>query len=200
MAWSVFYKILEDLKKINYGGSIHLYGNGEPLCDPRIEKMISMAHAIFPDNVIFISTNGDHLKTREDVKRLFDAGLTWMGVSHYDSLNDHLWEMVEFARMVHTPLVKLENTFYNRAGNINIPSMVRLDSCDWINDKAFINYRGDIVLCCSDFKGEVVFGNILNASFSEIYNCDLYNLYRLAHDKGEGKTMPLCDRCNRITS
>ena len=198
MSWSIYFKIIEDLRKIHYGGAIHPYMMGEPLCDPRMPEMIHMANKFFPDNVIFISTNGDYLKRKEDVKDLFDKGLTWMGVSHYDDRNDHLKKMVEFPRMVHTPIEKLRETFYNRAGNIDVPCIHPMKSCDWIFQKAYINYRGDVILCCSDYKYEIVFGNVMDQPFGEIYNSENYNYYRKAHRQGWGKELPLCEKCNRI--
>ena len=198
MSKKVYLKIIEDLKNIHYMGHMHLYLMAEPLCDARICEFISIARHFFPDNVIFISTNGDYLKSREDVKKLFDAGLTWMGVSHYDDRNRHLEEYLEFPLMIHTTLDILKESFYNRAGHIDIKCINPFESCQWLFTKAYINYRGDVILCCSDYKYEVVFGNVMDQPFGKIYNSENYNFYRQAHRQGWGKKLPLCEKCNRI--
>jgi radical SAM protein with 4Fe4S-binding SPASM domain len=62
----------------------------------------------------------------------------------------------------------------------------------------YINYKGDVILCCSDYNYEVVFGNVMEQSFGDIYNSPEYRKYRKAHAQGRGKKLPLCEKCDRI--
>ncbi len=112
----VFDKILADFKSVGYSGIFHLYLMAEPLCDPRIEDLIRQTRKEFPENIIRISTNGDLLQSVEDVYKLLDAGLTAIGISHYDQTNENLYEHTEDDRIIHTRLNDLRSTFYNRAG------------------------------------------------------------------------------------
>jgi radical SAM protein with 4Fe4S-binding SPASM domain len=108
-------------------------------------------------------------------------------------------DYTEFPRMVHTPLSELSKWFYNRAGNIEtVQCTAPLEMCDWLFEKAYISHRGDVILCCSDYHYEVVFGNVMRQPFKDIYNGESYNAYRQAHREHRGHEMPLCDRCNRI--
>jgi MoaA/NifB/PqqE/SkfB family radical SAM enzyme len=198
MAQSVFDKILADLKAVNYDGIFHLYLMAEPLCDHRIEALIMQTRAEFPENIIRISTNGDLLQSIEDIYRLLDAGLTDIGISHYDSTNQNLYEHAPDYRIVHTRLNDLRQSFYNRAGLVNVKVITPLPKCDWLWSKAYINYRGDVVLCCSDYYYQVIFGNVVDLDFATIFNCDLYQQYREAHASGRGKSMKLCRDCDRI--
>ena len=199
MIESLFDKILEDLKSVNYKGAFHPYLMGEPLCDPRIYGFIRKIRDMFPFNEIMISTNGDYLKTEDDIQRLLDAGLTWMAVSHYDNSNDWLLELQDkYPNIIHTTIGQLRHTYYNRAGHIDVECITPLKKCDWVFNKAYINYKGDMILCCSDYDYKVVFGNLKKQSFVDVYNSERYNDYRRFHSTGLGKIMELCYICNRI--
>ena len=194
----VFRKILADLKHIRYQGEIHLYLMGEALCDPDIVERVRQTRREFEKNIIFISTNGDYLD-REKAKELIDAGITWVGVSHYDNENKQLFEINrEFPQTKITPLGQLRQYFYNRAGHVDIEAIRKYKQCDWVFEKAYINRFGDLVLCCSDYDFEVNFGNVMESSFYEIYNSERYNEYREHHYFDKGKKMDLCGKCNRI--
>jgi len=198
MAQAVFDKILSDLKAVNYDGIFHLYLMAEPLCDPRIEDLIRQTRAEFPESIIRISTNGDLLQSVDDIYRLLDAGLTAIGISHYDNTNQSLYEHAPDDRIIHTRLNDLRPTFYNRAGLVKVAAITPLSQCDWLWSKAYINYRGDVILCCSDYHYKVIFGNVVDSDFATIFNCDLYQQYREAHSCGRGKSMQLCSECDRI--
>jgi uncharacterized Fe-S cluster-containing radical SAM superfamily enzyme len=92
MSSEVFLKILMDLEDIDYKGKIHLYLMGEPLIDDGIVGAVKITRNMFPENVIYLGTNGDYL-TEDKLKELLDAGVTWMGVSHYDDSNKHLYNL-----------------------------------------------------------------------------------------------------------
>jgi radical SAM protein with 4Fe4S-binding SPASM domain len=196
----VFLKILMDLEDFDYKESIHLYLMGEPLTDDKIVERVKITRGIFPENVIFISTNGDYL-TEDVLKSLISAGITWIGVSHYDDKNKHLYELsTKYPMLTHQNVGTLRWTFYNRAGHVDVSCISPQKECDWVYEKAYVNYKGDVILCCSDYKYEVVFGNIMKQAFKEIYDSDFYNEYRKKHREGRGKEMPLCANCNRIKS
>jgi radical SAM protein with 4Fe4S-binding SPASM domain len=197
MSEQTYSKVLEDLRSVGYRGKIHLYLMGEPLADDRLPGMIQKARSMFRDNVIFISTNGDLLRGPEHVAELFKAGLTWMAVSEYDE-QTRLAYLDGFPGVARTTLDALRPTFYNRAGHVDVECSDPRECCEWVFRKAYINYKGDVILCCSDYDYSVVFGNVNNAPFSDIYNSQKYRAYRRAHSLGHGHTMPLCENCNRI--
>ena len=199
MDMDTYKHILNDLSECKYNGRLHLYLMGEPLCDPRIREMISMARKQFPDNIIFLSTNGDKLNGLESVKSLIDSGLTWLAISDYDGQERFQKYVTEFyPHVTITSMEALKPTFYNRGGKIDVESTYKMSACEWVFSKAYINYKGEVILCCSDYEYEVVFGSMLEKSFKDIYNSKDYRLYRKAHMTGRGKELPLCDKCNRI--
>jgi len=193
----VFDKILDDLAAVRFTGRLHLYLMAEPLCDPRLEYLIYRARERFPENGIFISTNGDGLRGVGDITRLLNAGLSEMAISHYDDSNEYLKECQD-DRVIHAPLNDLRLTFYNRAGLVKVGCIEPESSCSWLWSKAYINWKGDVVLCCSDYHYEVVFGNVMESDFATIFNSARFNAYREAHARGAGSDLPLCRECNRI--
>jgi radical SAM protein with 4Fe4S-binding SPASM domain len=59
----------------------------------------------------------------------------------------------------------------------------------------YINYRGEAVLCCNDWRFEVVMGNTLESSLLEIWTNDTYQAYR-RHLRHNNRAMPLCATCD----
>lgn len=197
MPMEMYEKLLDDLAIAKYVSRLHLYLMAEPLCDSRIKDMIAMARQRFPHNTILISSNGDALNGPESITELFDAGLTDLVISDYDG-NGKLAYASMFPYVSIIPKSMLEEDFYNRGGHIDVKCEKPSRVCHWVFEKAYINYKGDVILCCSDYDYEIVFGNVMDKHVIEIYNSPEYRQYRKAHAKGEGKSMPLCDRCNRI--
>jgi radical SAM protein with 4Fe4S-binding SPASM domain len=58
-----------------------------------------------------------------------------------------------------------------------------------------VHFNGDVVLCCCDWKGEVVFGNLMRASLSEIYSSPIATRYRENLAK-KNRNMKLCEVCD----
>jgi len=71
-------------------------------------------------------------------------------------------------------------------------------SCDFLFDKMYINFKGEAILCCADYKFEVIMGDALNESLLDIWEGEKYKTYRMMHESGKGKVMELCFNCNRI--
>lgn len=197
MSETVFDKILTDLSRESYKGSIHLYLMGEPLADPRIKDLIKETRGRFPYNTIFISTNGDYLDGPGSIRDLLGSGLTWMAISDYDK-NGRLAYASSFPQVAITTMNILDKQLYNRGGNIDVPCKYPGHVCEWVFGKGYINHRGDVILCCSDYHYTVVFGNVMEQPFGEIYNSQAYREYRKAHAQGKGKQMPLCESCNKL--
>ncbi len=89
-----------------------------------------------------------------------------------------------------------EDSAENWAGNIpgSLPQPLR-KSCIRPFNQFYVHFNGDVVLCCCDWRGEVVFGNLTRASLSEVYYGPLATQYRenLAR---KNRKMKLCEVCN----
>lgn len=56
--------------------------------------------------------------------------------------------------------------------------------------------NGDVPLCCQDFNGEYLLGNVATSSIREIWNGEVLNRYRDLHIKGKFNEIPICKACN----
>ncbi|MCD6220265.1 radical SAM protein [Candidatus Calescamantes bacterium] len=94
----------------------------------------------------------------------------------------------------------------SRAGNVKwLPSVRhnRIKGCRsiWRNEMIHILFNGDVVLCCMDWRREVVLGNVRDKSIEEIWNSPYY-LRVEDWIKGKSKPPPnfLCLRCEEAVS
>lgn len=193
--------IMENLLGIDYEGRIHPYLMAEPLCDERIFDIISLTRKFFPENIIFLYTNGDLLNevvVRKMVEKPLE--LDGMAVSVYDEKNKWLPKAAcMYPEFLHFMLKEdIAPTMYNRAGHVDVDCAEPRKSCDFLFDKMYINFKGEAILCCSDYGFEVIMGNALDESLSDIWEGEKYNTYRMMHKESKGKQMELCSKCNRI--
>ncbi len=58
-----------------------------------------------------------------------------------------------------------------------------------------VHFNGNVVLCCCDWKGEVIFGNLMKASLPEVYSSPVAARYRENLAK-KNRKMKLCEACD----
>lgn len=85
--------------------------------------------------------------------------------------------------------------FFNRGGIIETHRKKRhYRFCPFVLD-CNISYTGDVILCCNDFFGDYVFGNVKNRPLSEIWfdrkHRDLRNQITFGY-----KELEICKKCN----
>jgi len=68
--------------------------------------------------------------------------------------------------------------------------------CYFLWFKAFIDYNGNVNLCCHDWTHMKNFGNIMEKSFSEIWEGNELNEYRKILEKGDRWKLPECKNCD----
>jgi MoaA/NifB/PqqE/SkfB family radical SAM enzyme len=89
-----------------------------------------------------------------------------------------------------------EDTAENWAGNIpgSLQKPLR-KSCRRPFNQLYVHYNGNVVLCCCDWKGEVIFGNLMRDSLMEVYSGPVAAKYQenLAR---KNRKMKLCEVCN----
>ncbi|MGB9911206.1 MAG: radical SAM/SPASM domain-containing protein [Microgenomates group bacterium] len=64
--------------------------------------------------------------------------------------------------------------------------------CKYIWNTIVFGVKGDIFLCCLDYEGKYVFGNILKNGILESFYSKKFQRIRELHLKGEIKKLPLC--------
>ena len=196
----VWCRIIRQLVDYAYKGEIHPFLNGEPTMDKRLPALVQYAKSILPECVFKLITNGDGLKAPIDVQIFLSAGIDKIHMNHYTGKLSGIGKARDnlFPQMTHIGMKELMPSFYNRAGKVDYTPAKKFLKCEYFLNKLAFNYKGDMVLCCSDFNSEVVFGNIMDQSLAAIINGELYQKYYKAHKNGGAKQLPLCKECNRI--
>ncbi len=86
----------------------------------------------------------------------------------------------------------------NWAGNvpgIEIPKEPLRRSCFRPFRQLFVHYNGNVVLCCCDWQGEVVFGNLRESSLVELYEGPTAREYRTKLAQ-KNRRIKLCEVCD----
>lgn len=203
----IFFKILKDLKEANYKGRISPYLMNEPLLEKRLVYFIKEIRKMFPENLIYLSSNGTLLND-DKIKELFDAGLGRLVITFYSvemcGLDGRIiyeklkkWEFDERVKFVKAYEKRPEIIFFNRAGNVKVGDEgLVMETCSKGTQQAFVNYLGDVILCCSDYRYEVVAGNVMKENLFDLYNCDLLKHYRRKLLQRDRSNLKLCSVCN----
>lgn len=189
----------QSLNEFKFQGRIGFVGFGEPLLDSSIINHINLIRKTCPSaQWIEINTNGDFL-TRDLVKNFYDAGLTDLTVSMYDSD-----ESEKFNEMVKDIPVRLTlRHSYNQSNLVLVDRLGIMKSqikninkeCYIPFYKLFIDYNGDYLLCDQDWGRLSKQYNIKNVSIKEFWTNKL-NDYRLNLVNGERfKNIP-CNSCD----
>jgi MoaA/NifB/PqqE/SkfB family radical SAM enzyme len=103
------------------------------------------------------------------------------------------WEP-QFLMKIATPHLQ------NRSGHV--PQARRLTeplplSCPRPFQQMYVNYRGEAVLCCNDWRFEVIMGDTAKASLGEIWGNTRYQAYR-RQLQNKSRAMPLCATCDYL--
>jgi len=206
-------KIYDELKINDFSGSVIFSGFVEPLLDKRIYKQIKDIRSKLPKANIELITNGDPLN-HERVEKLFDAGLSYLLVSAYDSEE----QAIEFRNLLSKTNVEpskyiVRNRYYgeekdfgitisNRAGNMNnteykIESLKEplKNKCTYPAYTFFIDYNGDILTCSHDWGKDMIMGNLNDNSIYEIWTGKKFDIARKNLLNANRNFSP-CNVCN----
>lgn len=193
-------KVARDLAAAGFAGSFGLHFFNEPLCDKRLEDIVRLVKSILPDAEVYFHTNGD-LLTVERFRDLLTAGLHKITVNQYEGKPSEAFLKfladltVEEKARVKWRVFKKHN-IYNRAGLVQTKRQVPIQRQCRRTSQLCVNYKGDVVLCCNDFLGQVCAGNVMEKSVVELYNAPLFQKYRAALALGNRAELPLCDKCD----
>lgn len=115
--------------------------------------------------------------------------------------NEEKDEMINFWRNVGIKNINYFDMPTNRAGNVSFLPKVKHNSvkgCEsiWANEMIHILYNGDVILCCMDWKREIVLGNVKKESIYQIWNGEKYKKIRkMVNGKIESPPNFICKRC-----
>jgi radical SAM protein with 4Fe4S-binding SPASM domain len=118
-----------------------------------------------------------HDVLKEWVNKIYDRVLT-NGVKdrkekvlkEIEKVSINRWNVLEIAPEIHLETYVL-NSWGNAFGDQNVRG-AKFGYCSAVQDHFAILYNGDLVLCCKDFDGKNVMGNVEQNSILDILNTD----------------------------
>ena len=206
MNMNLINKLTENLKKINYKGSVTLCGYGEPMLHKGVYEISrKLAEAAFVEVV----TNGDTL-TEKKIVELHNSNVNKLLISMYDGPE----QKIKFTTMIKKSgvpkdFVILRDRWYddkkdyglkltNRAGTISVGTQDRLETftyCNYPSYSVLIDWNGDVFLCPQDWQRRVTMGNVMQEEFFDIWTGNAITKFRKNLLNGKRCNSP-CTECN----
>ena len=203
MSDETFTKIVDELSGLKFSGTIHLHSFNEPLADRTIVEKVRFISKRLPKAQIKMNSNGDFL-TLKLLRQLFSAGLEEISLTQYDGkVSERLHKILDKAgnreRAIIKVRVKSDFDFVgNRGGllgNVVVCEPILAD-CNRPSSQLVIDYKGDVVICCNDYLGEMSLGNVMEASLLDIWNCKRFKSIRQSLKLKRRDRIELCRKCN----
>ena len=201
----LFFKIVKDLKNMDFCGDLGFSFFNEPLLDKRLPELMDYAKKSIPRLRLYLNTNGDYL-TLELWMQMRKAGLEYANITLYDAdasgkVKEILKSLPEKERdAINAHTLDLE-ALCNRAGSVTLPEAKELPLNRYCSRPFYqlcLDYQGKAVLCCNDYFGDVEIGDIRRSSVDEIWKRKVFAHYRkkLLGDCRTG--LKVCDTCTYV--
>jgi cyclic pyranopterin phosphate synthase len=210
MAPALFRKIVDDLADIGFKGSLSPHGFGEPLTDSRLISFMHYAHTRLPDATLLLLTNGDFL-TPTLLDKLYSAGVRNYGITAHSTddrsligsvnrimgLKKHAEDRNEAISLDYK--VSDDLRLSNRGGLVKVDPPGPFLFCSGSDWPVAVNYRGDVTICCNDYLGQVVMGNLCSESLTDVWAKSEFVKLRRELARGVYK-LEICKKCTRTAS
>ncbi|MFA5724337.1 MAG: radical SAM/SPASM domain-containing protein [Candidatus Pacearchaeota archaeon] len=168
-------KILDELGKLNFKGKINTCHYNEPLLDKRLPEIAKLIKQKVPKCKLIINSNGDYL-TEELENNLKKSGVDKISVSEHKDPNYKF------------------NPMNNRCGLVNPINLDLYPRCLFDTIELIIDVDGNVKICCNDYIGENIMGNLNKQSIVEIWNSELF--VKTRKDLRDWNfSLPMCKRC-----
>ena len=199
-------KIYDQLKEINFTGTISLCGYGEPMLHKDIAYIVKKLSSISSVEII---TNGDVLSPK-NLQELYISNVSKVLVSMYDG-PEQIEKFKEMTKKANVPedMVILRDRWYdkhndfgvkltNRAGTVSVGDQEEIGkykTCFYPTYQFLIDWNGDIFLCPQDWQRRVSMGNMMQKTIFEIWTGKILSGFRKNLLKGNRCSNP-CKTCN----
>lgn len=201
-------KIPSVVIKVNTNGSLLNKEKAEMLANSKVDYVDFHVEGIRKDTYEKIMTSLNLEKTLERIEYFLSFKKPFIKDVRAGVAPNILQEgeLEEYREYWHNRGVRVV-TFIgmDRAGNINHEGLVggdientKLRGCKMDRHLRWFHilFNGDVVLCCEDYRREIVLGNIRNQSIYEIWHSSEYETVRAKiNSKEECETNFLCNRC-----
>jgi len=216
----LFEKILLELNKVSYSGTILFSAFSEPLLNKNIFSMLEMSKKYLRSSSIEIVSNGDVIiKNNKVLNKLFESGLDVLSISIYDGDEEYMYfkNLIKNSELNNSKIIlrrryKLDGnygiTFSNRAGLVDtnkfkfddeekfdVSKLPLQKKCFYPFYQMVVDYNGDVLMCAHDWKKEKIIGNAKKQNIIDIWNSKLVKQSRLILSK-EKRSFKPCVNCD----
>jgi len=196
----IFKKVIDELSEMRYNGRISPHFYGEPLLDKRMIYLIRYIRDKLPESKIRLITNGDFL-TIELFKELSKSGVNEFYITqHGKTISQNMSLLFTYLKDNHSDKAKVEykklERLSNRGGIIKTKNK-QLPYCLCPINPLVIDYEGNVILCCNDYRSSIKFGNVRQESLKDIWKKENYQKIRKQLKKRIFK-LPICKKCAGI--
>lgn len=85
MPMEMIERIVDELRALRFAGRVTNYIYNEPMRDSRCLEIIRLIRRNLPRACIMVSTNGDYLKSADNIEALYEAGVTQLLINVYSA-------------------------------------------------------------------------------------------------------------------
>jgi len=219
-------KAFEELGQLGYKGRIEFYLYNEPMKDLEyLHWCIALARKHVPASCLMVATNGDYIRTVDQILHLYKLGLNQLLVNCYSpglfqrrsAWLKELAPVVSFTDSVYLRLSPTKKVFQlldksdpnqfgtgvfrlmNRAGNIGSYMPPLKTPVKRMCVKPFrllnVNWKGEALVCCQDYHGEMSYGSLADSSLQALWVHPVMNEYR-RRLLLKDRSLPLCRGCD----
>ncbi len=83
----------------------------------------------------------------------------------------------------------------NFKGKVDKTIVSKEFQCPDLWQRLVVTYDGDVLMCCGDYKGSVVLGNVNREGIEDIWSGDKLNKIRNLHIEGRSHEVGACRNC-----
>jgi len=195
-----YYSIIDQLAEWGFKGRVSPQGHNEPLTDPRIFEFLKYTREKLPGSEIVFFTNSD-LLDRNKIDMLAESGVNKIKASIHEPSSDEFAQTMmgyhehyrDFFTVIDMRDATRETRLSNRGGLIELDNIVMRPRCYKI-DVLAVKANGNVILCCSDYTENRVFGNINDTSIKDIWEDPEFRAIRDNIRKGK-YSLDICKSC-----
>lgn len=190
MTDAVFGRLVSELHRLDFGGTVAFHFLGEPLLRRDLHKLVQTLCEQVPAAKPVLYTNGTRL-TDARYEELKQAGITHFIVT------DHLGRGMP-KRPHQTLFLPTDLKITNRGGELAESECLDVP-CFVPTEMMFVSVEGNVFLCYEDARQSTVFGNIIDTPIDAIWQSSRFEEMRLALREGRRRHgPPSCRACNNV--
>jgi len=165
--------VSKQLTSAKWEGWIYLAGWGEPLLNPNFIRILDNLPSTCPVKLL---TNGDVLYNNERLAEqvFLHQSISLVQVSIYDGdeqLQTYKSAFNKYQKACDLEFRRLEErqpNFTNRAGSVDIGRKPRDGSCYYPFYRLFVDFDGEVILCCNDWGRTKRYGKDLARAWERL--------------------------------